>query len=220
MLHYAGYFSFKYPVKDYMNWLIGQVNKRPIDVKLGTKATPETVQGYDAVLVAIGAEPLILPVPGVEQAKVAIETLGHEEELGDSVILIGGGQVGCETALHYAKLGKKVTVMEMQSELAPDASITGRNELLTEIAAEPNFIPLTGAKCVSLTATSVTYEKDGKQETITANSVVLSAGMKAKTQEADSFIGTALAFAEIGDCVRARTVEYATKEAYYAAVNL
>lgn len=220
MLHYAGYFSFKYPVKDYMNWLIGQVNKRPIDVKLGTKATPEIVQGYDAVLVAIGAEPLILPVPGVEQAKVAIETLGHEDELGHSVILIGGGQVGCETALHYAKLGKKVTVMEMQSELAPDASTTGRNELLTEIAAEPNFIPLTGAKCVSLTATSVTYEKDGKQETITANSVVLSAGMKAKTQEADSFIGTALAFAEIGDCVRARTVEYATKEAYYAAVNL
>ena len=220
MLHYAGYFSFKYPVKDYMNWLIGQVNKRPIDVKLGTKATPETVQGYDAVLVAIGAEPLILPVPGVEQAKVAIETLGHEEELGSSVILIGGGQVGCETALHYAKLGKKVTVMEMQSELAPDASTTGRNELLTEIAAEPNFIPLTGAKCVSLTATSVTYEKAGKQETITADSVVLSAGMKAKTQEADAFIGTALDFAEIGDCVRARTVEYATKEAYYAAVNL
>lgn len=220
MLHYAGYFSFKYPVKDYMNWLIGQVNKRPIDVKLGTKATPETVQGYDAVLVAIGAEPLILPVPGVEQAKIAIQTLGHENTLGNEVILIGGGQVGCETALHYAKLGKKVTVMEMQSELAPDASTTGRNELMTEIAAEPNFIPLTGAKCVSLTATSVTYEKDGKQETITADSVVLSAGMKAKTQEADSFIGTALDFAEIGDCVRARTVEYATKEAYYAAVNL
>ena len=220
MLHYAGYFSFKYPVKDYMNWLIRQVNKRPITVKLGTKAVPETVAGYDAVLVAIGAEPLILPVPGVQEAKVAIETLGHEEELGDSVILIGGGQVGCETALHYASLGKKVTVVEMQSELAPDASTTGRNELLTEIEKEKNFITLTGAKCVSVTATSVTYEKDGKQETITADSVVLSAGMKSKTQEADSFIGTAMDFAEIGDCVRARTVEYATKEAYYAAVNL
>ena len=220
MLHYAGYFSFKYPVKDYMNWLIRQVNKRPIEVKLGQKAVPETVAGYDAVLVAIGAEPLILPVPGVQEAKVAIETLGHEEKLGDSVILIGGGQVGCETALHYASLGKKVTVVEMQSELAPDASTTGRNELLTEIEKEKNFITLTGAKCVSVTATSVTYEKDGKQETITADSVVLSAGMKSKTQEADSFIGTAMDFAEIGDCVRARTVEYATKEAYYAAVNL
>lgn len=79
----------------------------------------------------------------MEQAKIAIETLGHEDTLGDSVILIGGGQVGCETALHYAKLGKKVTVMEMQAELAPDASTTGRNELLTEIEKEPNFITLT-----------------------------------------------------------------------------
>lgn len=220
MLHAAGYFSFKYPVKDYMDWLIRQVNKRPIQVKYNTRATADMVSGYDAVLVAIGAEPLVLPVPGVEQARIAIETLGHEETLGNSVILIGGGQVGCETALHYAKLGKRVTVMEMQSELAPDASTTGRNELFTEIDKEPNFISLTGAKCVSLTATSVTYEKDGKTQTLSADSVVLSAGMKPKTQEADSFIGTAAEFSEIGDCVRARTVEWATKEAYYAAVNL
>ena len=156
MLHKAGYFSFKYPVKDYMNWLIAQVNKSGIEVKLNTRATAETVQGYDAVIVAIGAEPLILPVPGVEQVKPAIDVLGHEDTLGDNVILIGGGQVGCETALHLAQLGKRVTVVEMQAELAPDASTTGRNELMTEIAREPNFIPLTGARCQSVTAHSVT----------------------------------------------------------------
>ena len=100
MLHMAGYFSFKYPVKDYMNWLIAQVNKSGITVKLNTRATADTVQGFDAVIVAIGAEPLILPVPGVDQAKIAIDVLGKEDTLGDSVILIGGGQVGCETALH------------------------------------------------------------------------------------------------------------------------
>ena len=57
MLHKAGYFSFKYPVKDYMNWLIAQVNKSGIEVKLNTRATAETVAGYDAVIVAIGADP-------------------------------------------------------------------------------------------------------------------------------------------------------------------
>ena len=71
-----------------------------------------------------------------------------------------------------------------------------------------------------MTKNSVTYVKDGKEQTISADSVVLAAGMKAKLQEADSFIGTAPEFSEIGDCVRARTVEWATKEAYYAAVNL
>lgn len=220
MLHMAGYFPFKYPVKDYMNWLIAQVNKSGITVKLNTKATPDTVKGFDAVIVAIGAEPLILPVPGVDQAKIAIEVLGKEDTLGDSVVLIGGGQVGCETALHLAKLGKKVTVVEMQSALAPDASTTGRNELMTEIDREPNFIALTGARCQSVTANSVTYVKDGEEHTVTADSVVLCAGMKAKSAEADSFFGSADEVSEIGDCVRARTVEWATKEAYYAAINL
>ena len=220
MLHMAGYFPFKYPVKDYMNWLIAQVNKSGITVKLNTRATADTVQGFDAVIVAIGAEPLILPVPGVDQAKIAIEVLGKENTLGDSVVLIGGGQVGCETALHLAKLGKKVTVVEMQSALAPDASTTGRNELMTEIDREPNFIALTGARCQSVTANSVTYVKDGEECTVTADSVVLCAGMKAKCAEADSFFGSADEVTEIGDCVRARTVEWATKEAYYAAINL
>ena len=220
MLHMAGYFPFKYPVKDYMNWLIAQVNKSDITVKLNTKATADTVKGFDAVIVAIGAEPLILPVPGVEQAKIAIDVLGQEDTLGDSVIVIGGGQVGCETALHLAQLGKKVTVVEMQSALAPDASTTGRNELMTEIDREPNFVSLTGARCQSVTANSVTYVKDGQEHTITADSVLLCAGMKPKAAEADSFFGVADEVSEIGDCVRARTVEWATKEAYYAAINL
>ncbi len=217
---FADYVSFKYPLAGYKKWLIAQVEKRPIEVKLDTKATPDMVAGYDAVIVAIGAEPLILPVPGVEHAIPATTVYGNEERLGDAVIVIGGGQVGCETALHLAKLGKRATVLEMQSALAPDASKTHRDELMVEIGNEPNFRTLCGARCVSVTETSVTYEKDGKTETVTADQVILAAGMKARTQDADSFIGAAPEFAEIGDCVRARTVEQATKEAYYAAVNL
>ena len=217
---FADYVSFKYPLAGYKKWLIGQVEKRPIEVRLNTKATPADVAGFDAVLVAIGAEPLILPVPGVENAKVATSVYGKEDALGKTVIVIGGGQVGCETALHLAKLGKQVTVIEMQDALAPDASKTHRDELMVEIGNEPNFVTLTGARCVSVTATSVTYAKDGAEQTISADDVVLAAGMKAKADEADSFIGSAPEFAEIGDCVRARTVEQATKEAYYAAVNL
>ncbi len=220
MLHKAGYFSFKYPVKDYMNWLIGQVAKRDIDVQLSTKATPDMMEGFDAVIVAVGAKPLILPVPGVDQAKVAIDVLGYEDTLGDSVIVIGGGQVGCEAALHLAGLGKTVTVVEMQSALAPDASTTGRNEIMTEIDRTPNFIPLTGARCLAVTENSVTYLKDGVEQTVTADSVVLCAGMRAKSDEADSFLSCADEVLEVGDCVRPRTVEWATKEAYYAAINL
>ncbi len=108
----------------------------------------------------------------------------------------------------------------MQDALAPDASTTGRNELMTEIEREPNFTALTGARCVAVTETSVTYMLGGLEQTIEADSVVLSAGMSAKTAEADAFFAAPGEVTEIGDCVRARTIEWATKEAYYAAVNL
>jgi 2,4-dienoyl-CoA reductase-like NADH-dependent reductase (Old Yellow Enzyme family)/thioredoxin reductase len=219
-LNFADYVSFKYPLAGYKNWLIAQVEKRPIEVKCSTRATPEQITGFDAVLVAVGAQPLMLPVPGVEQAKVATAVYGKESQLGNTVIVIGGGQVGCETALHLAKLGKRVTVLEMQSALAPDASKTHRDELMVEIEKEPNFVTLTDARCTGISATSVTFVQDGAEQTITADDVILAAGMKPKAEEADAFIGTAPEFAEIGDCVRARTVEWATKEAYYAAVNL
>lgn len=74
MLHAAGYFSFKYPVKNYMDWLIRQVNKRPIQVKYNTRATADMVSGYDAVLVAIGAEPLgSAPSPGWNRPELPLK---------------------------------------------------------------------------------------------------------------------------------------------------
>ena len=219
-LKFADYVEFKYPLAGYKNWLVKQVEKNDIAVKLNTKATPDNLTGFDAVIMAIGAEPLIIPVPGVENAKIATSVYGKEDTLGKEVIVIGGGQVGCETALHLAKKGIKTSVIEMRDELAPDASTTHRAELMIEIDNEPNFVTITSAKCVGVTADSVTYEKDGKQEIIKGDSVILSSGMKAKSAEADSFIGCAPEFVEIGDCVRARTVEQATKEAFYAANNL
>ena len=217
---FADYVSFKYPLANYKNWLIHQVEKGPIDVKLNTKATPEMIQGYDAVIIAIGAEPLIIPVPGVENAVPATSVYGKEDTVGKEVVVIGGGQVGCETALHLAKSGIKATVLEMRDALAPDASTTHRDELMVEIGKEENFVTVTGAKVVSVAKNSVTYIKDGKEESISADTVILASGMKAKMEEADSFVPCAPEFAEIGDCVRARTVEEATREAFYAASNI
>ncbi|MCI8537994.1 MAG: FAD-dependent oxidoreductase [Oscillospiraceae bacterium] len=221
-LKFAGFVSFKYSLAKYKNYLIRQVEKSSVTVKLNTAATPEMLrlEGYDAVIAAVGAEPLTPPIPGLENAKAATSTYGHEDELGASVIVIGGGQVGCETALHLAQLGKRVSVVEMREALAPDASPTHRGELMDVIGKEANFVPVLNARCTGVTAKSVTAVQDGKEITIEADSVVLAAGMKPKTAEADSFIGTAPQFAEAGDCVKARTVEWATKDAYFAAVNL
>lgn len=219
-LKFASYVSFKWPLRQYKDYLIAQIKKSAVDVRLNTEATPDMMEDYDAVIAAVGAEPVVPPIPGVETAIPACDSYGREAELGDQVVVIGGGQVGCETALHLTRQGKTVTIVEMQSALAPDASKTHRDEMMVEIGKEKGFVPVLNAVVQTVTAEGVTYKQGDETHTIPCSSVILAAGMRARIPVADSFMGLTPDFAQVGDCVRARTVEWATKEGFYAAMNL
>lgn len=68
----------------------------------------------DAVVIATGAKPIILPIPGIENHKNvfdAQEVLAGKAEAGSKVVIIGGGLVGAETAAHLANHGKEVTLV-------------------------------------------------------------------------------------------------------------
>ena len=225
-LKFAKFVDFKYALCSYKDYLVYQCEKQQIDVRLNTEVAPADLNGkFDAVIIAVGAEPLMLPLPGfnTDNGIVATDAYGHEDELGDTIVVIGGGQVGCETALHLADLGKKVSIIEMQSSLCPDASKTCGDEIRILLDENPNFTALCNAKCKSVTKNSVTYiDAEGDEQTVTADTVILAAGMKAKTALADSFVTDCDVpeWAQVGDCVRARTVEQATAEAYNAAMEL
>ena len=221
-LKFATKVDFKYSLAKFKEYLISQVKKSPIEICLQCPVTPEQLKtkGYDVVIASVGAKPLIPPIPGIENCVHAIESYGIEDSLGKNVVVIGGGQVGCETALHLARLGKDVTVVEMRKELAPDASITHRGDIMAEIAKEQNFKQITSAKCTRVDKDCVVYEKDGSSHIISADSIILAAGMKPNTDLSDSFIGISDYYWATGDCVRARTVEMAVREGYFAGVNI
>ena len=225
-LEFSEYVEFKYALCSYKRYLAYQVGKRAIDVKLNTEATPAMLNGkFDAVIIAVGAEPLMLPLPGfnTENGMVATDAYRNEDKLGKKVVVIGGGQVGCETALHLADKGLDVSIIEMQSSLCPDASKTCGDEIRILLDANPNFTAICGAKCKSMTKNSVTYtDAEGAEHTVECDTVILAAGMKALTNLADSFITDCDVpeWHQVGDCVRARTVEQATAEAYNAAMSL
>lgn len=225
-LKFSKYVSFKYSLCSYKDYLVYQCKKQNIDVKYNTEATPEMLNGkYDAVIIAVGADPMMIPVPGfnTDNGMVATDAYGKEDQLGSTIIVIGGGQVGCETALHLAESGKKVSIIEMQDSLCPEASKTCADEIRVCLEENENFTAILGAKCQSMTKNSVTYiDKDGKEQTATADTIILAAGMRAKSELADSFITETdiKDCVEVGDCVFARTVEQATAEAYNAVMDL
>lgn len=221
-LKFSSQVAFKYSLAKYKDHLIDQIGKSAVTVRLNTAVTAKDLEtgGFNAIVAAVGAKPLVPPIPGVELAMVATDCYGREAAMGDSIVVIGGGQVGCETALHLAGLGKKVTALEMRSDLAPDASITHRGDLMAEIAAEDNFIPLTDARCTGVTPYGVTYEKDGEAHVVSADTVILAAGMTPCAVEADGFAGITAYYRAAGDCIQARTAEAATREGYFAGVNI
>ncbi|MDF2655849.1 MAG: FAD-dependent oxidoreductase [Bacillota bacterium] len=192
-----------------------------MEIRLNSNAAPQELTGYDAVISAVGAEPFIPNIPGIETAIPATNAYGKESELGAHVVVIGGGQVGCETALHLARMGKTVAILEMQETLAPDASATHRDELMVEFEKDADLIQIIASgRCIEVGPKSVTYVKDSKTTTVETDSVILSVGMRPLSALADSFMGITEEYAQAGDCIRARSVEEATREGYYAGINL
>lgn len=224
-MHYAKYVWFKKDMESYRKYLIRQVNKAKIDLRVNTEATPEGLKSLavDAVIVAVGAEPFIPPIQGVDRENVwaAIDIFGHEEELGDHVVLIGGGMVGCETALHLSSLGKTVTLVEMLDVLAPDGIYTERLHTMHYIENDKNICVMTETKCVEITDEgAVVASADGQRQLICGSSIVLSAGMRSLEKECTRFNGVAYDVIPVGDCLKVGSISSATMSAYNAALMI
>ena len=224
-LNDADFMSFKYDLKKYKNYLISHVNSDPnITVELGHKPTPQelTNRNFDTVFCAIGADPLIPKIPGVQNDNViwAGDSFFAPEKVGRKVAVIGGGQVGCETAVHYGMQGKDVTVLEMKDALAPDAMRTYREELVGQVGDHCRAA-VTGAKVTAITEQGVVYQdRDGKDHLVEADTVILAVGMKPRSAEAEAYRGCAEEFRKFGDCVKVGNVKTATRSAFDAAMAL
>ena len=219
-IYHADFVSFKWTLKDFKDYLIRQVEKRPIDVRLGTRATPEMIaaEKFDMVIPALGAEPARPPIPGLDKphVMVATQSMIHPETVGHKVVVIGGGEVGVEAGMNLAMKGHEVTVLEMTHMLAPESTAIHYYSMFQEAwEALPGFHSVVNATVTGVEDDKVTYrDKEGVEHAIPCDSVVISLGMRGRTQEALAFGGSADRFAIIGDCKKPATVQQAMRAAY------
>jgi thioredoxin reductase len=215
--------SFKWPHKDFKNYLVRQIARANVKVCLNTEADPEMVKkkGYDSVIVAVGAEPVKPDIPGINGKNVvfATQVFGREESLAKKVVIIGGGEVGVETGMHLAKMGHQVTVLEMTNMLARDA-VPVHFYSMFKAAWEnlPDFKGIVNARCNGITQDGVTYiDVSGREQSVKAASIVLAAGMKARTDLALKFFGASERWYMVGDCKVAGDIQMAMRSAFSIA---
>ena len=161
-LIHADYAGFKWPLKRYKDYLIRQLDKQGVLVKLGTAITPAEIEAanYDAVIAATGAAPKKPGIPGDDAPGIwaPIDVFGHEAELGHRVVVVGGSETGVETALYLCDNGHEVTVLTRQRQLASDANqIHYIGALRDYYNARENFHQAVNATTTRVSPNQVTF---------------------------------------------------------------
>lgn len=224
LLKHADHCKFKWPIRQYKDWLIYQLGKHSVNIRLNTFATPELLrkEGYDEVIVAVGSSPIIPKgIPGSESEIVmtAIDSYYNEDKVGGNVVIIGGGEIGAETGLHFAQKGRNVTVIEMQGKLAADATpIHYRSLFEMEWEKEENFHYVLNATCSGIDPDGVRYvDADGAERKLPADTVILSVGMRPNSDEALALYDPSYVVRMVGDCVKGGNIQKVTRGAVGAA---
>ncbi len=163
-------------------WYENQLKKLRVPVHFNTEVTKQDVmaENYDCVIIATGSVPKKFSLGDDAHVYTASEVLMKEKECGGTTAVIGGGLVGCETALWLAKQGKKVTVVEaMDQILAVNGPLCHANkDMLKHLVPYHGIEIVTGAKVTEYKDGQLSWKVNGRQQEITCDSVILAVGYK------------------------------------------
>lgn len=175
----------------------------------------------DALIIAVGSEPLIPPVKGLDGDNVVIVNNYYleKDKVTDEVVVFGGGLAGCECAIHLGMEGKKVRLVEMRDELAPDANVRHRPLLLKEVEKYAEIH--TGCRGLEVTGDGVLCEtKNGKRILISGTTVICALGQRSRSGVVEALRDTAPYVAVIGDAAKVSTITNAVYWGYHAALDI
>ena len=199
--------KFKEKDKMLLKWYAKQMKDLNIKIEFNHEVTEEELNnlGVDEVIYAVGATRRNLNVDGGEKAIDAIEYLRAEKEVGNNVVIIGGGLTGCEIAYDAVLNGKKPVIIEAQQYILNMPLLCAANSnMLKEIIRYYDIPVYTSAKVVKITDNEVVIEKDGEQQIIVADTVIKSIGYNNRGVENKAnfhVIGDALKVGNLKDVI-------------------
>lgn len=197
-----------------------------VEIRLNTEVTKEYAEkeNADALIIAVGSEPLVPPIPGLDGDNVVVVNNYYREkdQVGGEVVVMGGGLAGCECAIHLAQEGKTVRLVEMRDELAPDANVRHRPLMLKQMdELDKKLTIYTGHKALKVTADGVVCQgKDGKEVLVPGGSVICALGQRSRANVVEQLRDAAPFVQVIGDAAKVSTITNAVYWGYHAALDI
>ncbi|MBP5165753.1 MAG: FAD-dependent oxidoreductase [Oscillospiraceae bacterium] len=215
--------DFKSDLRDYVKYMEDFAENCGARVLMNTEATPELLaaEDYDAIIAAVGADPIIPGLPGTDKPHVhwAPDAENGRTECGQNVVIVGGSSVGTEASISLAKEGRKVTVVEMAQQA--DLFRTGASSDLMSMSEEYGVVRLMGRRLVEVKDDCVLIEDvtTGERCSIQADTVLMAVGLKPRRETALRFsrLCPETGFYIIGDAAEPGDIRDATFRAFEVA---
>ncbi|HHT47310.1 MAG TPA: FAD-dependent oxidoreductase [Firmicutes bacterium] len=211
---------FKQGLAYYLEYLRHQMEVMNVDVRLNVEANTATVKYTrpEVVILATGAVPYIPNIPGLDDSRVRTANQVLIEGLPETgkVVIVGGGLVGCETALHLSSQGNKVIVLEALDDVAQDMNAISRITLLEEL--EKAGVELsTGFEFQAIESGRILCRgRQGEEKQLRADFIVLALGSTSQRHLIKELSKNFPLVMEAGDCIRPRKVGDAVHEGFAA----
>ena len=173
--------SFKEKDKALIAWYRREITRYPeIQVKLNSEITDISSITADEIVIATGSKAKSIPVTGLEKCIQAVDFLLGKQEVGQNVVIIGGGLTGCEIAYELYLQGKTPTIVEMQDDLitTPGVCLANTSYLRDFFKANKVAVHLETSLVKVLSDGVEVKDSNGAQYKISADNVILSAGYK------------------------------------------
>ena len=161
----ASAMSFKENDKALITWYENEVKKQGLDIRFNTEINDlGTVRGFDEIIVATGAVPRKMVIPGFEKCLTFTQLLREKYPVGDKVLFFGGGQSACEAAYEMIKQGKHPMIVEFAKDLVPAQNVCLSNASFLRDAMEYHKVPVYLEHTIReiKDKTAVVASKDGK----------------------------------------------------------
>jgi pyruvate/2-oxoglutarate dehydrogenase complex dihydrolipoamide dehydrogenase (E3) component len=173
------------------------------------------------VVIATGSTATVPRIP-VRGANVvtAREIVGERFEAGKTVVVVGGGDVGCETAEYLAVRGRQVTILEMLPDIANEL-IWFRKQTLVQRLMEHRVEVLTNSQLVSVDGRIVSYRRGGIVNRIEGvDTVVMATGATAENRLGKELIEAGFEVRMAGDCVAPGNLGQAVRQGFEAGITI
>ena len=206
------------------DWYTNELNRLGVHVRLNTELNEEEIKAmdYDTVILATGSKPKVFSLGDDSHTYTAEQVLLKQKDAGKKTVVVGGGLVGCETALWLAQNGIHVTIVEaLDKVMAVNGPLCAANKEMLEALLPFNGVEIiTGAKVTEFANGEVKVDTKEGSKTIMSDSVILSVGYKEENTLYNNLQFDIPDLYLLGDAKKVSNIMYAIWDAFEVANHI